>query len=275
MKGARTLLGGILILAAVCAVPAVSAAQDSGSAETTTTGTEPPAPQQPAPEPSAPADPTLSPPSHGGTARTGGDGGGGGGQAGSQQSDASPRPATASSPTDRTAHASAATRVTIKDFLFSPATVTVHTGDLVTWHNSGKQPHTATADDGSFDTGTLTSGQSASHMFTQPGTFTYYCTIHPNMHGTVKVLGASGSGGSAGSGGSGGATASSSATGPTEAQAVASPNAAGDKNSLAATGMAAGGLALVGFLLLASGVAARYSGRRAAASVVGKQLELF
>jgi len=273
MKGARALLGGILILAAVCTVPAVSAAQDSGSAgTTTTTGTEPPAPQPPASEPSAPPDPTITPSSHDGGAKTG-DGGGGGGQASSQQSDSS-QPATTSTRTDRRAHASAATPVTMKDFLFSPATVTIHAGDIVTWHNAGKQPHTATADDGSFDTGTLTSGQSASHMFTQPGTFTYYCTIHPNMHGTVRVLGASGGGGSGGSGGSG-ATASSSATGPTEAQAVASPDAAGDKNSLAATGMAAGALALVGFCLLASGLVARVSGRRAAASITGKQLTLF
>src|SRR5206468_12016366 len=71
------------------------------------------------------------------------------------------------------AHKSATTAVSMEDFFFSPASVTVHVGDLVTWHNTGKEPHTATADDGSFDTGTVTAGGSASHMFTQAGTFTY------------------------------------------------------------------------------------------------------
>jgi plastocyanin len=274
MTGVRNLLGGILILAAVCMVPAVSAAQDSGTAEgTTTTATQPPAPTQTSPEPPAPAEPAPTSSGHSGGSTKSGDGAGG--TSGNPQPSASVSAATTSDRSAPRAHASASTRVTMKDFLFSPATVTIHTGDIVTWHNSGKQPHTATADDGSFDTGTVTSGQSASHMFTSPGTFTYYCTIHPNMKGTVKVLGAGGSGGVSGSGGSGGATASSSSAGPTEAAAVASPGAAGDKNSLAATGMAAGALALVGFALLASGVVVRYSGRKAAASAVGRQLSLF
>ena len=150
------------------------------------------------------------------------------------------------------------------DFFFSPASVTISVGDIVTWHNSGHAPHTATADDGSFDTGTVAAGQSASHMFTSPGTFTYVCTIHPNMHGTVRVLAAGGSGGSGGSN-----AGSSSSSAPTEAQAVTSPNAAGNSTTLPMTGMAAGALALVGLALLASGIVVKFVGRKPVTSGAG------
>ena len=58
----------------------------------------------------------------------------------------------------------------------------------MTWLNNGPSAHTATADDGSFNTGVLPKGHSASHTFTKAGTFTYICSIHPFMHGTVVVL---------------------------------------------------------------------------------------
>jgi plastocyanin len=48
--------------------------------------------------------------------------------------------------------------------------------------------HTATADDGSFDTGTIDEGKLKSETFKQPGTFTYHCEIHPQMHGTIEVV---------------------------------------------------------------------------------------
>jgi LPXTG-motif cell wall-anchored protein len=80
--------------------------------------------------------------------------------------------------------------VTISDFHFTAATTTVHVGDAITWTNDGPSAHTATANDGSFNTGTLNRGQSASHTFTQPGTYSYICTIHPFMHGTIVVLAA-------------------------------------------------------------------------------------
>jgi plastocyanin len=67
--------------------------------------------------------------------------------------------------------------VTIADFQFTPATITIHAGDTVTWTNAGPSAHTATARDGSFDTGVLQRGQTASHAFTQPGTFAYFCSI--------------------------------------------------------------------------------------------------
>ncbi len=80
--------------------------------------------------------------------------------------------------------------VTIADFQFTPGTTTVHAGDTITWTNNGPSEHSATANDGSFDTGVLQKGASASHSFTQAGTFTYFCKIHPFMHGTIVVLAA-------------------------------------------------------------------------------------
>ena len=78
--------------------------------------------------------------------------------------------------------------MTIADFQFTPGSSTVHVGDTVTWTNIGPSSHTATARNGSFDTSVLKQGASASHTFTQPGTFAFYCKIHPFMHGTIVVL---------------------------------------------------------------------------------------
>jgi plastocyanin len=82
--------------------------------------------------------------------------------------------------------------VAIKDFSFGPSTITIHAGDTVTWANRGPSNHTATAA-GMFNTGVLHAGQSASHLFTRAGTFSYRCSIHPFMRGTVTVLSASSS----------------------------------------------------------------------------------
>jgi plastocyanin len=89
-----------------------------------------------------------------------------------------------------TAHLAGDPGVTVADFHFSPATTTIHVGDTITWTNDGPSSHTATAHGGAFDTGVLKKGHSASHTFTQPGTFTYFCQIHPFMHGTIVVLAA-------------------------------------------------------------------------------------
>lgn len=80
--------------------------------------------------------------------------------------------------------------VTIDNFAFSPATVTVNVGDTVTWTNAegGGIPHTATSDTGAFDTGSIPDGASSTAItFSTAGTFSYHCTIHPTMLGTVVV----------------------------------------------------------------------------------------
>jgi len=77
--------------------------------------------------------------------------------------------------------------VSIEDFYFEPADGVIQPGDTVTWTNEGNHPHTVTADDGSFDSGTLQPGQSFSYTFRNPGTVAYHCTIHPSMTGSVSV----------------------------------------------------------------------------------------
>lgn len=68
--------------------------------------------------------------------------------------------------------------VAVADYSFTPRTAVINVGDTVTWTNSGSMMHTVTADNGSFDSGTLAPGQSFSHTFTTPGTYTYYCRFH-------------------------------------------------------------------------------------------------
>ena len=58
----------------------------------------------------------------------------------------------------------------------------------MTWLNQDSAPHTATAEDGSFDTGTLEEGKLKSETFKQAGTYDYICQIHPDMHGVVEVV---------------------------------------------------------------------------------------
>jgi plastocyanin len=81
-------------------------------------------------------------------------------------------------------------KVEIEDFAYYPDPVTIEEGGKVIWQNEDSAPHTATADDGSFDTGTLEEGKLKSETFKQAGTYTYICSIHPDMHGTVEVVAA-------------------------------------------------------------------------------------
>lgn len=81
-----------------------------------------------------------------------------------------------------------AEKVEIVDFAYDPDPVTVQAGGKVTWLNQDSAPHTATAEDGSFDTGTLEEGKLKSETFKQAGTYEYICQIHPDMHGVVEVV---------------------------------------------------------------------------------------
>jgi len=79
-------------------------------------------------------------------------------------------------------------KVDIVEFTYQPDPVVVQVGGKVIWQNQDAAPHTATADDGSFDTGTIDKGKTGSETFKEAGTFTYFCEIHPTMHGTVEVV---------------------------------------------------------------------------------------
>jgi plastocyanin len=81
-----------------------------------------------------------------------------------------------------------AAKVEIVDFAYDPDPVTIEKGGKVIWINRDAEPHTATAEDGSFDTGTLEEGKLKSETFKEPGTYAYVCSIHPEMHGAVEVV---------------------------------------------------------------------------------------
>jgi len=89
---------------------------------------------------------------------------------------------------ETSAEGSAAADVEIVEFAYQPEPVVVEVGGTVTWTNEDTAPHTATADDGSFDTGEIDEGKLKSETFKEAGEFTYFCSVHPNMHGTIRVV---------------------------------------------------------------------------------------
>lgn len=70
---------------------------------------------------------------------------------------------------------------------FEPAQSAVNVGDTITFQNTGAEPHTATADDNSFDTGTVNAGEAKTVTFSKAGTIAFHCSFHPWMKGTITV----------------------------------------------------------------------------------------
>ncbi|MCA1834483.1 MAG: cupredoxin domain-containing protein [Actinobacteria bacterium] len=86
--------------------------------------------------------------------------------------------------------ASAATDVTVGDNFYSPVSVSVTAGSTVKWTSAGANPHTVTADGGSFASDTMNTGDTFQHTFNSPGTFPYHCKVHgSSMAGTITVTG--------------------------------------------------------------------------------------
>ena len=82
----------------------------------------------------------------------------------------------------------AAMRVEIRNFTFAPATVTVRAGTRVVWTNKDEEPHTVTSAGSRFtSSAALDSDDSYAFTFSKPGTYAYYCSIHPMMVGTIVV----------------------------------------------------------------------------------------
>ena len=75
--------------------------------------------------------------------------------------------------------------VIIADFKFTPKKLEVAIGDTVVFRNKDRAPHTATARNGSFDTGNLRRGKSAEVTISSAGTIDYKCTFHPSMKGAI------------------------------------------------------------------------------------------
>jgi plastocyanin len=82
------------------------------------------------------------------------------------------------------------TNVAIVYRAYQPSEVTVLAGQTVLWRNSGLGPHTVTAADSQFNSGTLQAGATFSYTFSTPGVYAYECLVHPTMHGKVDVLAA-------------------------------------------------------------------------------------
>ena len=93
---------------------------------------------------------------------------------------------TADTKTATVSAADAPVAVGVADFKFSSPDVQVRVGGSVVWTNNDTQPHTATSA-GAFDAGAIEPGKSAAVAFRTAGTFTYICSFHPFMTGTVTV----------------------------------------------------------------------------------------
>jgi plastocyanin len=79
--------------------------------------------------------------------------------------------------------------VRIENFAFEPRELDIAAGTIVTWQNADDVPHTATSKDDPqvFDSGPLDTDDKFSFTFSKPGTYAYYCKVHPHMTGTVVV----------------------------------------------------------------------------------------
>ncbi|BAN25465.1 cupredoxin domain-containing protein [Caballeronia insecticola] len=81
----------------------------------------------------------------------------------------------------------AAPTISIDNFAFSQQAITVPVGTKVTWVNHDDMLHTVADEGKSFKSDPLDSGDSFSHVFDKPGTYKYFCSLHPHMTGTVVV----------------------------------------------------------------------------------------
>jgi plastocyanin len=77
--------------------------------------------------------------------------------------------------------------VKIDNFSFGPVLLTIAPGTKVTWTNRDDIPHTIVADDKTFKSKALDTDETFSYTFDKPGTYPYFCSIHPHMTGTVVV----------------------------------------------------------------------------------------
>ncbi|CAM2155053.1 EfeO-type cupredoxin-like domain-containing protein [Pararobbsia alpina] len=77
--------------------------------------------------------------------------------------------------------------ITIKDFMFSPMSVTIKAGSTLTWKNLDDEPHTVVSDAGLFRSAALDQNETFEYKFTKPGVYRIFCGIHPNMRETITV----------------------------------------------------------------------------------------
>jgi plastocyanin len=79
-------------------------------------------------------------------------------------------------------------KIEIKDFAFNPQTITVKSGEKITWINRDEEPHTIVSVEKQFKkSSALDTDQEFTITAGVPGTYTYYCSVHPKMTGTIVV----------------------------------------------------------------------------------------
>jgi plastocyanin len=83
--------------------------------------------------------------------------------------------------------ATATPQIEIKNFKYESPTLAVPVGATVTWVNRDDELHTVTSPDRLFSSPGLDAGEAFSHRFAAPGTYTYFCALHPYMTGTIIV----------------------------------------------------------------------------------------
>ena len=104
-------------------------------------------------------------------------------------------PTSTAAPAGTTSSNSSVAQVKISEtndkYGFAPATLTVAKGTRVEWSNASDAPHTVTSDSGTTLASSIISpsGGTFDFTFTQPGTYSYHCTVHPYMKGTIVVTG--------------------------------------------------------------------------------------
>lgn len=81
-------------------------------------------------------------------------------------------------------------KIEIKDFAFNPQTITVKSGEKITWINRDEEPHTVVSVEKQFKkSSALDTDQQFTITAGAPGTYTYFCSVHPKMTGTIIVKG--------------------------------------------------------------------------------------
>ena len=83
--------------------------------------------------------------------------------------------------------AAAAADVKIDNFSYGPGTVTVAAGSTVTWTNRDDIPHNVVSTEGAFKSKVMDTDERFSYTFAKPGTYAYFCSIHPKMTGKIVV----------------------------------------------------------------------------------------
>ena len=100
-----------------------------------------------------------------------------------------PLPCLADAATAETVAPSKVQKVAIRNFAFTPQVIVIAPGTTIVWTNGDEDPHTVTANDKSFHSAAMDTGERFSFTFTRPGEVAYFCSLHPHMTGKVVVKG--------------------------------------------------------------------------------------